>query len=179
MSYKFKKGDGVLGADVTKEEREKYLGLTMIGFSSDDPSENPIIGQIGFIDKYDSFLDKYQVNFDLSEVDGSHYYMSYDAKVVIDQIEGEEETTKEVSQESDTESYDYINPSHYQNMSKEVWEMMVDVWGVEAFIAHCEMCAFKYRLRLGTKPEQPIQRDLDKANWYESKAKELKSKLNK
>jgi len=72
------------------------------------------------------------------------------------------------------ESYDYINPNHYQNSSKEVWEMMVDVWGVEAFIAHCEMCAFKYRQRLGLKPNQPVERDLEKAIWYENKAKEFR-----
>jgi hypothetical protein len=77
------------------------------------------------------------------------------------------------------EQYDYINPSHYQNSGKEVWEMMVDVWGVEAFIKHCEMCAFKYRMRLGLKPEQPIERDLSKAEWYESKAKELRAQLPK
>ena len=76
------------------------------------------------------------------------------------------------------EEYDYVNPSHYQNSTKEVWEMMVDVWGKEKFIAYCEMCAFKYRMRLGLKPEQPVGRDLDKAKWYEDKAKELKSRLS-
>ncbi len=72
------------------------------------------------------------------------------------------------------ENYDYVNPSHYMKGSKEVWEMMCDIWGVEAYIKHCEMCAFKYRMRLGEKPDQPIERDLDKAKWYESKAKELR-----
>lgn len=72
--------------------------------------------------------------------------------------------------------YNYIDPKHYQNSTKEVWEMMVDIWGKEAYIKHCEMCAFKYRMRLGLKPDQPIERDLDKAKWYEAKAKELKGK---
>lgn len=72
---------------------------------------------------------------------------------------------------------DHINPAHYQSMSKEVFEMMIDIWGVEAYIKHCEMCAFKYRMRLGLKPDQPIQRDLEKAIWYETKAKELRSRL--
>ncbi len=71
--------------------------------------------------------------------------------------------------------YDHINPAHYQNGSKEVWEMMVDIWGKDAFIKHCEMTAFKYRMRVGLKPEQPIERDLQKAKWYEEKAKQLKS----
>ena len=74
------------------------------------------------------------------------------------------------------EAYDYINPNHYKQSSKEVIEMMEDVWGTEKLIAHCEMCAFKYRMRLGSKPEQPVERDLEKAKWYEAKALELKNK---
>jgi hypothetical protein len=70
-------------------------------------------------------------------------------------------------------SYDYINPQHYQNSSKEVIDMMVDIWGPRAVSLHCEMCAFKYRMRLGSKPDQPIERDLNKAKWYEDKRKEL------
>jgi hypothetical protein len=73
-------------------------------------------------------------------------------------------------------NYDYINPNHYKKSSKEVIEMMEDIWGTEKLIAHCEMCAFKYRMRLGSKPEQPIERDLEKARWYEEKALELKNK---
>lgn len=68
---------------------------------------------------------------------------------------------------------DHIKPKHYQNNSKEVFEMMIDIWGREDFIKHCEMTAFKYRMRVGLKPDQPIERDLEKAKWYENKAKEL------
>lgn len=72
------------------------------------------------------------------------------------------------------DEYDFINPTHYQNSGgKETIEMMLDIWGVESVIAHCQMCAFKYRMRLGKKPEQPIERDLEKAQWYENKANEL------
>ena len=71
-------------------------------------------------------------------------------------------------------SYDYINPSHYNSGGKETFEKMIDIWGVEAFISHCEMTAFKYRMRLGLKPDQPIGRDLEKAMWYENKANELR-----
>lgn len=78
--------------------------------------------------------------------------------------------------EKRVENYDYINPDHYNSFDKEAWEMMVDIWGVEKFTAHCEMSAFKYRMRLGSKPDQPIERDLKKAKWYEDKARELKQK---
>ena len=72
------------------------------------------------------------------------------------------------------ESYDYINPSHYTDGGKEVIDMMLDIWGAEKLIAYCEITAFKYRMRLGKKPEQPIERDFEKACWYENKAKELR-----
>ena len=70
--------------------------------------------------------------------------------------------------------YDYTNPSHYKLGSKETFEMMIDIWVKDAFIKHCEMTSFKYRMRVGTKPNEPIERDLSKARWYESKAKQLR-----
>jgi hypothetical protein len=75
------------------------------------------------------------------------------------------------------EKYDFVNPDHYRSFEKQVWEMMVDIWGVEAYIKHCEINAFKYKMRLGNKPGQSIQNDLDKANWYLNKAKELREKI--
>jgi hypothetical protein len=73
--------------------------------------------------------------------------------------------------------YDFVTPPHYKGQSKETWEMMLDIWGAEFFIAHCEMTAFKYRQRLGRKPGQPIEQDLEKAFWYENKAKEIRNGL--
>lgn len=72
-----------------------------------------------------------------------------------------------------TDTYDYINPTHYKDGTKEVWEMMLDIWGKDKFIAYCEMNAFKYRMRLGKKPGQSIEQELQKAEWYESKVDEL------
>ena len=37
------------------------------------------------------------------------------------------------------------------------------------------MNAFKYRMRAGLKPEQSVQRDLEKAKWYEDKAIQLRN----
>jgi hypothetical protein len=70
--------------------------------------------------------------------------------------------------------YDYINPEHYKSYHKETWEMMIDIWGVDRYISYCEMNAFKYRMRLGKKPDQPIERDIEKAMWYEQKVKEIR-----
>ncbi len=38
----------------------------------------------------------------------------------------------------------------------------------------CEMTALKYRLRMGTKDDNPIEQDLAKERWYLNKAKELR-----
>lgn len=77
--------------------------------------------------------------------------------------------------ERQMKEYDYINPNHYKQGSKEVIEMMQDIWGKEKLIAYCEMNAFKYRMRAGLKPEQSVQRDLEKAKWYEDKAIQLRN----
>lgn len=71
---------------------------------------------------------------------------------------------------------DTINPDYYKTNTFEVIDMMVSIWGKDAVIDHCEMCAFKYRMRLGNKPNNSVDDDLGKAKWYESKANELKTK---
>ena len=79
----------------------------------------------------------------------------------------------------ENKEYEHVNhPSHYNNFSKEVIDMMIDIWGIEKTIAFCEMNAFKYKMRMGDKPNQPLEQDAKKAKWYLDKAKELKLKLD-
>lgn len=67
-------------------------------------------------------------------------------------------------------SYNYTkSPNHYKNGDKEVWEMMIDLFGIEAFLNFCRLNSFKYRMRAGQKPNEPIERDIEKALWYEEK----------
>lgn len=80
----------------------------------------------------------------------------------------------EKQMEKEVKEYDHINPNHYKQGGKEVIEMMVDIWGAEDVVKYCEMNAFKYRMRMGLKPNQPIAQELEKAKWYENKAKELR-----
>jgi hypothetical protein len=75
------------------------------------------------------------------------------------------------------EDYDFVNPEHYKRGNMEVIDMMKLLWGTEALILHCEMTSFKYRMRAGTKPDQPIERELEKARWYDEKAKKLRYEL--
>lgn len=75
-------------------------------------------------------------------------------------------------------NYEYVNhPSHYNNYSMEVIDMMENIWGTEKTALWCEMTAFKYRMRMGTKPDNSIQQDIDKEKWYLNKSKSLYSSL--
>lgn len=69
---------------------------------------------------------------------------------------------------------DPINPKHYKSCNgKEVWEMMIDVWGEKNFAMFCEMMAFRYRLRAGKKENNDVEVDIKKAMWYEKKHNEM------
>lgn len=68
---------------------------------------------------------------------------------------------------------DAINPAHYKDGSMEVWQQMVQLYGLDKYLAFCELNAFKYRMRAGKKQGNSAQQDIEKALWYESKIKEL------
>lgn len=72
-------------------------------------------------------------------------------------------------------NYDNINPQHYKNYSVEVINMMINIFGKEAVAKHCEITAFKYRMRMGTKPNTSLDDDLAKERWYLNKANELRN----
>jgi hypothetical protein len=73
-------------------------------------------------------------------------------------------------------NYEHVeHPSHYNHYSSETIAMMVAIWGKEKVADWCEMTAFKYRMRMGTKPDNSIEQDLKKEQWYLNKAKELRN----
>lgn len=88
--------------------------------------------------------------------------------------------------EEEKEHYEYVNhPKHYNNYDMEVIDMMVKIWGTKATAQFCMMNAYKYRMRMGTKPgkdeskEAQINKlleDFEKEQWYLDMAKKLKSK---
>lgn len=85
------------------------------------------------------------------------------------------------------EKYEMVNhPKHYNNYDVEVVDMMEKIWGTKATMEWCKMTAYKYRMRMGTKPgeddtkealQAKLMEDFNKEQWYLEKAKELKSKL--
>lgn len=85
------------------------------------------------------------------------------------------------------EKYEMVNhPKHYNNYDVEVVDMMEKIWGTEDTMKWCKMTAYKYRMRMGTKPGKDdskeaalakLKEDFDKEQWYLKKADELKLKL--
>lgn len=88
----------------------------------------------------------------------------------------EAESTPTTENQS-TPPYNFIDPPHYTDGSIEVIDMMIRIWGEQRVADYCEINAFKYRMRMGKKPHQSVEQELDKAKWYEAKAKELRSKM--
>ena len=86
-----------------------------------------------------------------------------------------EQYEKEHTPKVETPDYEHVeHPSHYNHYSSETIDMMVAIWGKEKVADWCEITAFKYRMRMGTKPDNSIEQDLKKEQWYLNKAKELR-----
>lgn len=69
------------------------------------------------------------------------------------------------------------HPGHYNAYSLETIEFLERMYGTAATILWCEMTAMKYRLRMGKKPGENIQRELAKEAWYLAKKDELSKKI--
>ena len=96
----------------------------------------------------------------------------------IDSIPKSFDNTPEEKINNKGEQYEFVNhPSHYNEWSMEVIDMMEKIYGIKNTIMWCEMTAYKYAMRMGFKPTDDIQQEIDKRNWYLNKAKELKQKL--
>ena len=67
--------------------------------------------------------------------------------------------------------YDPVSkPEHYTNTKVECIDAMIDVYGVEAVKSFCLCNSFKYHWRAKDKNGEE---DLQKADWYMQKYKEL------
>ena len=87
-----------------------------------------------------------------------------------------EDFEKAIKEHIDKNPYDYINPAHYQRYSVQAIDMAVAIWGEEKVSNACEIMAFFYRMRMGTKPDNPFEQELQKEEWFLNKRTELKGK---
>lgn len=70
------------------------------------------------------------------------------------------------SQEKE-KGYEMVNhPRHYNLYTEETIDIMKDIYGPDAVALWSEMTAFKYRMRMGTKPGSPTEQDLEKEKVY-------------
>ena len=77
----------------------------------------------------------------------------------------------------DTEYEMVDHPTHYNQYDIEVIDMIIRIWGPEAAALWCDITAFKYRMRMGTKPDNSIEQDIKKEQWYLNKSKEIRENL--
>ena len=85
----------------------------------------------------------------------------------------------QMSLQDNHKPYEQVNhPSHYNKYDVEVVDMMEKIWGKYETAIWCKLTAFKYRMRLGEKPDNPIQQDLNKESWYLQKYNSLKKNDN-
>ena len=68
------------------------------------------------------------------------------------------------------------HPNHYNQGQYECITVMESIYGIEATMNSCLLCAFKYTWR--TNDKDGIQ-DIDKAIWYLQKYKELQERSQK
>lgn len=70
------------------------------------------------------------------------------------------------------EKYEMVNhPSHYTRYPIEAVEMARRIWGDEAMYTAAQITAFFYRMRLGLKPENSVEQDLNKEDFWLNYAK--------
>ena len=102
------------------------------------------------------------------EDDKSHYF---DIKISSPLCSGEDITKNPPKVTSAYISSSVSHPSHYQRFGMECIDAMVKLFGKEEVKSFCKLNSFKYRWRAGNKGD--AKEDIDKAEWYEKKEKEL------
>ena len=138
---------------------------------------SPVANSI--LERFDQTVNSLKDNEDCrkavnSEVSGPASLTDYGKKI----LEAGKRAGK-IATGKDTE-YEMVNhPSHYNQYDIEVIDMIIKIWGPEAAALWCDITAFKYRMRMGTKPDNSIEQDIKKEQWYLNKAKEIKANLIK
>ena len=69
-----------------------------------------------------------------------------------------------------------VNPEHYKEniFGEELIDVMESNFTASEFVGFLKLNAFKYRMRAGTKPKQPMEPDIKKALWYEDRLSKIK-----
>lgn len=156
------------------EKGNTYLCVRNVALKSSDDETN---GKLCFIknNKYKSVEDGYLID----EMGNDHGCPSHDGWTNRTFILDNGNTG--LPQADGCCTNDPINPDHYKSYSVETIDMMVAIYGKEKVAIHCELNAFKYRMRMGKKKSETVDQVdghfincYKKEQWYLNKAKELR-----
>ena len=76
------------------------------------------------------------------------------------------------------ENYEMVNhPSHYNRYPIEAVEMARRIWGDQAMKTAAEITAFFYRMRLGLKPENSVEQELAKEEFWLNYARKMEANI--
>jgi hypothetical protein len=117
-----------------------------------------------------------ELNYEIKTVKDKHAKDIFFKKISNNDILNE--ATNNIVNDKSMEYENVDHPTHYNNYDVEAIDMMEKIWGPEETAIFCKLNAFKYRMRMGTKPDNSIQQDLKKEHWYIEKYHELKNKIN-
>jgi len=165
---------------------DTYKGLPYINFADNIEKCRIFIANVFCVNLIylEDYLKDFLKRYGKIEDKGTHLSTSpVDSKPVnlheVDSVHKSLDNSPEKEINNKGEQYEFVNhPSHYNEWSMEVIDMMEKLYGTKNTIMWCEMTAYKYAMRMGFKPTDDIQQEIDKRNWYLKKAKELKQKLN-
>ena len=165
---------------------DTYKGLPYINFADNIEKCRIFIANVFCVNLIylEDYLKDFLKRYGKIEDKGTHLSTSpVDSKPVnfyeVDSVHKSLDNSPEKEINNKGEQYEFVNhPSHYNEWSMEVIDMMEKIYGTKNTIMWCEMTAYKYAMRMGFKPTDDIQQEIDKRNWYLKKAKELKQKLN-
>lgn len=90
-----------------------------------------------------------------------------------DHIEQALKERKQTLKERKRDEEKVNHPTYYNRYSVEVIEMAHRIWGDEAMKTAAEITAFIYRMRAGVKPDNPIEQDLAKEDFWLNYAKKI------
>ena len=82
-------------------------------------------------------------------------------------------------EQEEIKSYEMVNhPSHYNRYPVEAVEMARRIWGDEAMYTAAQITAFFYRMRLGLKPENSVEQDINKEEFWLNYADKIAKEIS-
>lgn len=77
------------------------------------------------------------------------------------------------------QKYEMVNhPSHYNIYDIEVLDMMKKIWNIFSAAMWCKLTAFKYRMRMGSKPGNSMQQEISKETFLLDRYKIYKEEIS-